>query len=51
VTNILINRQYFDPKPDARDYTRWVYELTEGSGPPLFEKRGVAVYALPGAKP
>lgn len=51
VTHILVNRRYLDPKPDATDYTRWVYALTAGTGPPVFEKRGVAVYALPGANP
>ena len=50
VTHILVNRQFFDPKPDATDYTRWVYALTEGSGPPVFVKHGVAVYALPESK-
>ena len=51
VTHLLVNRQFFDPKPGATDYTRWVYALTEASGSPTFEKHGVAVYALPGAKP
>ena len=50
VTHILINRQGFEPRPDAPDYTRWVYSLTDGAGPPVFEARGVAVFALPGAK-
>jgi hypothetical protein len=51
VAHMLLGRPNFDPQPDAQDYTRWVYALTEGTGPPVFEKRGVAVYALPGAKP
>ncbi len=51
VTHILIgHHQYFDPKPDAPGYAGWVYALTEGSGPPVFEAHGVAVYALPEAK-
>ena len=50
VTHILINRHNL-PSPDAAGYTRWVYALTEGSGPPAFEAHGVAVYALPEAKP
>lgn len=50
VTHILIgHHQYFDPKPDSPGYTGWVYALTEGSGPPVFEAHGVAVYALPEA--
>lgn len=50
VTHILIDRRGFDPRPDAPDYTRWTYALTDGAGPPVFEARGVAVYALPGVK-
>lgn len=49
VTHILINRRGFDLRPDAPDYTRWVYALTDGTGAPVFEARDVAVYALPGA--
>lgn len=48
VTHILINRHNLPP-PDAAGYTQWVYALTEGSGSPVFEAHGVAVYALPGA--
>ena len=50
VTHILINRRNLPP-PDAPGYTQWVYALTDGAGPPLFEAHGVAVYALPEAKP
>ena len=48
VTHILINKRYFTPSPG---YTQRVDALTAQSGPPLFESHGVAVYALPGAKP
>jgi len=50
VTHILINRRNLPP-PDAPGYTQWVYALTDGAGPPLFEAHGVAVFALPGANP
>ena len=50
VTHILVNLRYFPVTPAASDYTRWVYALTEGSGPPVFEAHNVAVYALPGRK-
>lgn len=50
VTHILVDRHpgYFTPSPG---YTQWVDALTAQSGPPLFEAHGVAVYALPEAKP
>ena len=52
VTHVLVN---WRPESFPMDANRagevgWVYALTEGSGPPLFEKHGVAVYALPEAK-
>ena len=50
VTHILINRRNLPP-PDAPGYTQWVFALTDGAGPPLFEAHGVAVFALPEAKP
>ena len=50
VTDILLNRQNLPGPRDATDYLRWVYDLTDGAGPPLFEAHGVAVYALPEAK-
>ena len=50
VTHVLINQQYFPLDPTAQGYPGWVYAITEGSGPPVFGKHGVAVYALPGAK-
>ena len=53
VTHILVNwRPKNFPKDAAvRGEVGWVYALTEGSGPPVFEAHGVAVYALPEAKP
>ncbi len=45
VTHILINRRYFVPDPSAPD-APWVYALTAQLGPPIFEARGAAVYAL-----
>ena len=50
VTYILVNHLYFSSDPSATDYSRWVYALTDGSSPPLFEAHGVAVYALPAGK-
>ncbi len=50
VTHVLVWAKFFPLTPDAQDYTRWVYGVTAGSGPPVFESRGVAVYALGGAK-
>jgi len=47
VTHILIDRRGYDLTPGLTDYRRWVYELTDGSAPPVFEVHGVAVYALP----
>ena len=47
VTHILINRLGYDVLPGENDYRRWVYALTDGTAPPIFEERGVAVYALP----
>jgi hypothetical protein len=46
VTHVLVWAKFFPLTPDAQDYTRWVYGVTAGSGPPVFEARGVAVYAL-----
>jgi len=50
VTNILLNRRYFSISPESSGYLHWVYELTDGSGPPVFESHGLAVYALPSEK-
>jgi len=50
VTHILINRHNLPSPADAAGYIRWVYALTDSSGPPVFQAHGVAVYALPGAK-
>lgn len=50
VTHVLVWDKFFPLTPAAQDYTRWVYGVTAGSGPPVFEARGVAVYALGGAK-
>lgn len=50
VTHVLVWTKFFPLTPDAQDYTRWVYGVTAGAGPPVFEARGVAVYALGEAK-
>jgi len=46
VTDILVNRHYFSLSPTAKDYSRWVYDLTDGAGLPLFESHGIAFFAL-----
>ena len=53
VTHILVNWRpgNFPEDADVPGEVGWVYALTDGAGPPLFEARGVAVYALPEAKP
>ena len=50
VTHILVNRRYFSIGPESSGYLNKVYALTDGSGPPLFESHGLAVYALPSEK-
>lgn len=50
VTHILVWEQYFPltpPKPGAQSYPDWVYQLTAGTGPPLFYRHGTAVWAVP----
>lgn len=49
VTHILVNVQYFGLAPGG-GWPGWVYQLTAGSGPPLFSQSGVQVYALPAPK-
>ena len=53
VTHILVNWRpgNFPRDANAPGYTSWVYALTDGAGPPVFQAHGVAVYALPGARP
>ena len=53
VTHILVNWRPGNFPKDASvgGEVGWVYALTDGAGPPLFEAHGVAVYALPEAKP
>ncbi len=47
VTYILVTPQYFPLTPGLSGYPGWVYELTAGSGPPLFSEHGTAVWAVP----
>lgn len=47
VTHILITLQYFPLTPGQSGYPGWVYQLTAGSGPPLFSEHGTAVWAVP----
>ena len=51
VTHVLVNWRpgFFPMDANTSGQVGWVYALTEGSGPPRFEKNGVAVYALPEA--
>ena len=53
VTHLLVNWRpgNFPKDGNVRGEVGWVYALTDGAGPPLFEAHGVAVYALPEAKP
>jgi hypothetical protein len=50
VTHILIDRRGYGLAPGLPDYRHWVYDLTDGTAPPVFEAHGVAVYALPSEK-
>lgn len=47
VTHILITPTYFPLTPGMSGYPGWVYQLTAGSGPPLFSEHGTAVWAVP----
>ena len=51
ITHILVWEKYFPlapPKSGAQpSYTDWVYQLTAGTGPPLFSKHGTSVWAVP----
>ena len=51
ITHILIWEKYFPlapPKSGAQSsYADWVYQLTAGTGPPLFSKHGTSVWAVP----
>ena len=53
VTHLLVNWRpgNFPKDGNVRGEVGWVYALTDGAGPPLFEAHGVAVFALPEAKP
>ncbi len=48
VTHVLVNPRYFALVPGSQ-WPGWVYQLTAGTGPPVFAERGVFVYALPRA--
>ena len=43
----LITEHYFPLTPGLSGYPGWVYQLTAGSGPPLFSEHGTAVWAVP----
>ena len=47
VTHISVTSQYFPLTPGQSGYPSWVYQLTAGSGPPLFSEHGTAVWAVP----
>ena len=47
VTHILITPSYFPLTPGQSGYPGWVYQLTAGTGPPLFSQHGTAVWAVP----
>jgi hypothetical protein len=46
VTHILITPKYFPLTPGLPGYPGWVYQLTAGTGPPLFSEHGTAVWAV-----
>jgi hypothetical protein len=46
VTHILITQSYFPLTPGLPGYPGWVYQLTAGSGPPLFSEHGTAIWAV-----
>lgn len=46
VTHILITPSYFPLTPGLSGYPGWVYQLTAGTGPPLFSEHGTAVWAV-----
>ena len=46
VTHILVTPLYFPLNPGMSGYPGWVYQLTAGSGPPLFSKHGTDVWAV-----
>ncbi len=47
VTHILVTPSYFPLTPGQSSYPGWVYQLTAGSGPPLFSEHGTDVWAVP----
>jgi len=47
VTHILITPSYFPLTPGMSGYPGWVYQLTAGSGPPLFSEHGTDVWTVP----
>jgi len=47
VTHILVVERYFPLVPNANSYSGWVYQLTAGTGPPVFSARGVNLWAVP----
>ncbi len=50
ITHILVWEAQFPltpPPPGPQSYTGWVYQLTAGTGPPLFSRHGTSVWAVP----
>ena len=47
VTHILVYEGGFPLTPGLSGYPAWVYQLTAGTGPPLFSAHGTSVWAVP----
>ncbi|BDI31424.1 hypothetical protein CCAX7_34750 [Capsulimonas corticalis] len=46
ITHVLVNPKFFGLGPGP-GWSGWVYDLTAGSSQPIFQERGVLVFALP----
>ena len=46
VTHVLVDPRSFGLAP-GKGWSGWVYDLTAGSSQPVFQERGVYVFALP----
>ncbi len=47
VTHISVSQSGFPLTPGLSGYPAWVYQLTAGTGPPLFFAHGTGVWAVP----